>query len=73
MNIYEAYLASIKNEDLITVDDGVEAMSDCEHRARFELFSDGFLYKHIGSNINCSCCFIEHKDLRPTKQCSSKT
>ena len=42
----------------VVIHDGIEAMSNSEHRALRELLSYGGLYEVIGLEVNCSCRLV---------------
>ena len=48
----KSYLASLEDENPITVDDGVQSVSDDQHRARLELLADRLLNESVGPNIH---------------------
>ena len=48
-------------------------MSYCQHCTVGKLLSYCLLYQFIGFHVNRCCSFIQNKDLRLAKQCSSQT
>ena len=51
------------NHDLVTFDNCLKSMGNCNHGAVFELFIDELLDHLLSLNIDVGCCFIEEDDL----------
>ena len=56
------FLSFVKEKDLITLDDCVDSMSDCESSSVLELFSDELLDLLLCDNIDVGSSLIQDDD-----------
>ena len=59
--------ALVEEQDLVTIDDRIETMSNGEHSCTLELLLNDLLDGLFGDDVNVGSCFIENDELVATK------
>ena len=60
---FSIFFTIMKHQKVITVNDGWDAVCNCDNGATFEFGAQSVLDESIGSTVNWSSCLIKHKNM----------